>query len=130
MQIDRIDHLVITVADIQHTCRFYSSLLNMQVEEFDGQRVALRFGNQKINLHKAGKEIVPKAANPTVGSGDMCFITTTSMAKVMKRLQQYGTEIIEGPTERSGAYGPILSVYFRDPDGNLLEVANSLSTSS
>lgn len=126
MKIDRLDHLVLTVRSIEVTCDFYSRVLGMQVVTFGGNRKALQFGRQKINLHERGKEFDPKAANPTPGSGDLCFITEVPLPQVMDHLQSCGVEIIEDPVRRTGAVGPIESIYLRDPDGNLIEVSNSL----
>ncbi|MBI4736780.1 MAG: VOC family protein [candidate division NC10 bacterium] len=124
MQIERIDHLVLTVQDIAVTCDFYSRVLGMQVVTFGEGRKALQFGRQKINLHERGKEFNPKAANPTPGSGDLCFITEIPLPQVMDHIRSCGVEILEGPVRRTGAVGPIESVYMRDPDGNLFEVSN------
>jgi catechol 2,3-dioxygenase-like lactoylglutathione lyase family enzyme len=123
MNIDRIDHIVLTVASIDITCDFYSRVLGMRVERFGGGRVALRFGDQKINLHQVGNEFEPKANRATAGSGDVCFITRMSMDEVLAHLARCGVVLIEGPVSRTGALGPITSVYFRDPDLNLIEVA-------
>jgi catechol 2,3-dioxygenase-like lactoylglutathione lyase family enzyme len=98
----------------------------MDVQTFEGGRRALDFGRQKINLHQAGHEFEPKAAAPAPGCLDVCFITTTPIAEVIAHLVREGVAILEGPVERTGAQGPLLSVYFLDPDGNLIEVANSL----
>jgi len=122
--IDRLDHLVLTVADIDATCDFYGRVLGMERVTFAGGRTALSFGRQKINLHPAGNEYDPKAATPLPGSGDLCFITETPLDDVIRHLGDCGVEIIEGPATKTGATGPILSVYFRDPDGNLIEVSN------
>ncbi|MBI4840454.1 MAG: VOC family protein [candidate division NC10 bacterium] len=124
MQIERNDHLVLTVQDIAVTCDFYSRVLGMQVVTFGEGRKALQFGRQKINLHERGKEFNPKAANPTPGSGDLCFITEIPLPQVMDHIRSCGVEILEGPVRRTGAVGPIESVYMRDPDGNLVEVSN------
>ena len=124
MQISRIDHIVLTVADIAATCEFYSRALNMQVLTFGAGRIALSFGQQKINLHQAGKEFEPKAMRPTPGSADICLITETPISQVMLHLQACGVDLLEGPVRRTGATGPLLSVYFRDPDSNLIEVSN------
>ncbi len=121
---ERIDHFVLTVRDIAVTCDFYSRVLGMFTEEFEGGRKALRFGEQKINLHQAGKEFEPKAREPVLGSADFCLITDFPLECVMRHLASCGVEIIEGPVERTGAIRQINSVYFRDPDGNLVEVAN------
>jgi len=124
MKIDRLDHLVLTVKNIAATCEFYSNVLGMEVVAFGEGRKALAFGTQKINLHESGKEFEPKAQYPTPGSADLCFITSTPLAKVIEHLHHCSVEIVEGPVKRTGAVGPILSVYFRDPDMNLIEVSN------
>src|SRR5579883_2147132 len=124
MQIDALDHLVLTVRDIQATCAFYERVLGMQVVTFAGERKALQFGRQKINLHQQGKEFEPKAQHPTPGSADLCFLTSTPLEQVIAHLQACDIPILQGPVERTGATRPLLSVYFRDPDGNLLEVSN------
>lgn len=124
MLIDRLDHLVLTVTDIIETCDFYSRVLGMKVVTFGADRKALTYGSQKINLHQQGKEFEPKATDPTPGSADLCFITDTPMNEVIMHLQQCNITILEGPVRRTGATGPIMSVYFRDPDGNLLEISN------
>jgi catechol 2,3-dioxygenase-like lactoylglutathione lyase family enzyme len=124
MHIDRIDHLVLTVRDIDATCAFYARVLGMQVVTFGAGRTALAFGTQKINLHQAGREFEPKALHPTPGSSDLCLITDVPPAEVIAHLQSCGVAIEEGPVRRSGALGPIESVYCRDPDGNLIEIAN------
>lgn len=123
--IDRLDHLVLTVRDVEATCRFYERVLGMERVTFSG-RVALAFGGQKINLHQAGREFEPKAARPVAGSGDFCLITKTPLEEVMRHLAAWCVPVEEGPVPRTGATGPIRSVYFRDPDGNLVEVANYL----
>ncbi|KZS53196.1 VOC family virulence protein [Rhizobium anhuiense] len=127
IRIDRLDHLVLTVADIAVTCDFYARILGMSVETFAEGRKALKFGRQKINLHQAGREFDPKASHPTAGSGDLCFIAETTLADVITHLQASGVAIEEGPVERTGATGRLRSVYFRDPDGNLLEVSNLIA---
>ena len=121
---DRIDHLVLTVRNIETTCAFYSNVLGMEVVTFENGRKALSFGSQKINLHEAGKEFEPKASRPTPGSADLCFTTTTPIDEVVKRLELSKTRILEGPVKRTGALGQMTSVYFRDPDLNLIEVSN------
>ena len=120
----RLDHLVLTVADIPRTVAFYQRVLGMEPQTFGAGRVALRFGEQKINLHQAGRELEPKATLPTPGSADLCFLTETPLSALTAHLEQCAVEITEGPVPRTGATGPILSLYFRDPDGNLIEVAN------
>lgn len=124
MQIDRLDHFVLTVADVQATCDFYSRVLCMEVVMFGAGRKALVFGSQKINLHEKGREFEPKAANPTPGSADICLIAQTKLHDVIEHLQGCGVPVLEGPVTRTGARGPIISVYFRDPDLNLIEVSN------
>jgi catechol 2,3-dioxygenase-like lactoylglutathione lyase family enzyme len=124
MQIDRLDHLVLTVADIETTCAFYNRALGMQVITFGENRKALQFGQQKINLHQYRHEFEPKAAYPTPGSADLCFITTVPLETVILHLESIGVSLIEGPVARVGAVGLINSIYVRDPDGNLIEVSN------
>jgi len=123
VQIDRLDHLVLTVRDVEATCEFYARVLHMEPVTFGGGRRALSFGQQKLNLHPVTVQISPRASQPTPGSADLCFITTTPMAEVVVHLQRAGVVITEGPVRRTGATGLITSVYFRDPDGNLIEVA-------
>jgi catechol 2,3-dioxygenase-like lactoylglutathione lyase family enzyme len=123
ISIERIDHLVLTVKDINSTCDFYSRVLGMQVVPFGEGRKALSFGQQKINLHQAGRELEPKAEKPTTGSADLCFIAQVPLSDVVVHLHSRGVEIIEGPVKRDGALGAIESVYFRDPDLNLIEVS-------
>ncbi len=124
IRIDHLDHLVLTVASIEESCDFYARVLGMGVETFGEGRKALTFSNQKINLHRAGHEFEPKAERPIPGSADLCFISTTPLDEVIAHLQAEGVAIEEGPVRRTGATGPILSVYFRDPDQNLIEVSN------
>jgi len=124
MNIDRLDHLVLTVKDLEVTADFYVSVLGMKKEEFGTGRLALKYGTQKINLHQAGKEFEPKAQTPTPGSADLCFITKTPLDEAMDHICSKGIKIIEGPIARTGATGPIHSFYFRDPDLNLIEVSN------
>ena len=126
MRIDRIDHLVLTVASIEATCAFYVRVLGMEVVTSAGGRTALAFGRQKINLHEAGREFEPKAQAPTPGGADFCLIAEGPLDEVVGHLREQGAEIEEGPVERAGATGPIRSVYIRDPDGNLVEVAECL----
>ena len=123
MKIERLDHLVLTVRDIDAACAWYERVLGMQVETFAGNRKALRFGSQKINLHQSGREFEPKALSPTPGSGDLCFLTATPLAEVTEHLSASDVAIIEGPVRRTGAVGPIDSLYVRDPDGNLIELS-------
>jgi catechol 2,3-dioxygenase-like lactoylglutathione lyase family enzyme len=123
INIDHLDHLVLTVKSIEATCDFYHQVLRMEIVTFGNGRKALVFGSQKINLHEQGREFEPKAFQPTPGSADLCFITETPLTEVIEHLQMCGVTILDGPVERSGAVGPITSVYFRDPDLNLIEVA-------
>lgn len=127
IRIDHLDHLVLTVASIDESCDFYARVLGMGVETFGEGRKALTFGNQKINLHRAGHEFEPKADRPTPGSADLCFISGTPLDGIIAHLRAEGVAIEEGPVRRTGATGPILSVYFRDPDSNLIEVSNIVS---
>lgn len=126
MKIDSIDHIVLTVADVEAACRFYSNVLGMQVVTFGEGRKALAFGAQKINLHQRGREFEPKAQHPTPGSGDLCLITSLPLPEVIEHLKACAVAILDGPVRRTGAVGPLLSVYFRDPDLNLIEVSNRL----
>ena len=123
MKIDHIDHLVLTVEDIRASCEFYTSVLGMEEINFGSGRKAVAFGDQKINFHQVGQELEPKALRPTPGAGDLCFTTTRSMPDIIAHLQTCGVEIIEGPVNRTGASGSMTSVYIRDPDQNLIEVA-------
>ena len=124
MDIDRIDHIVMTVKSIDATCAFYERVLGMQRGTFAGGRYALAFGRQKINLHESGREFEPKAHVAAPGTLDVCLITTTPLADVIEHLARCDVAIIEGPVSKTGASGPIRSVYFRDPDDNLIEVSN------
>lgn len=124
MKIDSLDHLVLTVKDIDVTASFYSKVLGMDIITFGGTRKALSFGTQKINLHQHRKEFEPKAQLPTPGSADLCFITSVQLPEVISHLNSCNVAVIEGPVQRTGATGPILSIYFRDPDMNLIEVSN------
>lgn len=124
--IDRIDHVVLTVRSIAATCAFYQRVLGMETVTFAGGRTALAFGRQKFNLHEAGHEFEPKAETPTPGSADFCLITNVRLADVVAHLEREHVTIIQGPVERTGAIGRLLSVYFRDPDRNLVEVSNYL----
>ncbi len=123
MEIDRIDHLVLTVQDIAATCDFYGRVLGMETVEFGAGRRALAFGAQKINLHQSGKELEPKAGKPTPGSADLCFILKGTLEEAGAHLKSRGVLVLEGPVERTGARGKIRSLYFRDPDLNLVEVS-------
>ncbi|MGB4947825.1 MAG: VOC family protein [Candidatus Competibacter denitrificans] len=124
MKIDSLDHLVLTVKDINTTASFYSKVLGMDIITFGGGRKTLSFGAQKINLHQHKKEFEPKAQQPTPGSADLCFLTSAPLPEVVSHLTSCNVTVIEGPIQRTGATGAILSVYFRDPDMNLIEVSN------
>lgn len=124
MRVDRLDHLVLTVADLDRTVDFYQRVLGMTAITFKGGRRALTFGAAKINLHEAGHEFEPKAARPGPGTADLCFIVDEPLADVQEELVAQGIEIEEGPVERTGATGPIRSLYIRDPDQNLIELSN------
>ena len=123
MRIDRLDHLVLTVSDIEATVEFYTRVLGMKAVTFGAGRTALVFGNSKINLHQVGQEFDPKAHRPTPGSADLCLITTDPLGQATEELAVHHVLIEEGPVERTGATGPIRSIYFRDPDRNLIEVS-------
>lgn len=127
MRIDSLDHLVLTVADLDATLTFYTGVLGMSAESFhpaDGTvRTALKFGTQKINLHVKGAEFAPKAAHPTPGSADLCFLTQTPLKDWQRHLSDHNIAVEQGPVKRTGATGPILSLYVRDPDGNLIEIS-------
>lgn len=124
MKIESIDHVVLTVKDVEKTCEFYSKVMGMQVVTFGEGRKALSFGTQKVNLQKLGRESTLIADKPTSGSGDVCFVTSTSINDVVAHLNACGVKLIGGPVERSGARGLMMSVYFRDPDMNLIEVSH------
>jgi catechol 2,3-dioxygenase-like lactoylglutathione lyase family enzyme len=125
--IDRLDHLVLTVTNLQKTIEFYEKVLGMKVVRFGGGRYALQFGRQKINLHEQGREFEPKAHTPYPGSADLCFITSTPLDDVIRHLENCEVPIEEGPVDRTGAIGNIRSVYVRDPDRNLIEISNYVS---
>ncbi|WP_373960532.1 VOC family protein [Vibrio gigantis] len=124
MEISHLDHLVLTVKDIEVTVDFYQRILGMKPIQFGEGRLALSFGNQKINLHQLGKEFEPKAKRVQAGSADLCFVTNTPIVEVVEHIQAQGVVVEEGPVTRTGAMGKIVSVYIRDPDGNLIEVSN------
>lgn len=126
MHIQSLDHLVLTVADVDVSCAFYTRVMGMTEVVFGQGRKALAFGAQKINLHQHRHEFEPKAQTPTPGSADLCFLTDTPLDQVQAHLRACGVTVLEGPVRRTGATGPILSVYFRDPDLNLIEVSNPL----
>jgi catechol 2,3-dioxygenase-like lactoylglutathione lyase family enzyme len=122
--IDRIDHFVLTVRDLADTAAFYERVLGMRLVTFGAGRKALAFGRQKINLHEAGREFEPKARAPLPGSGDFCLITERPLEEVARHLAACGVAIEEGPVAKTGATGPLRSLYIRDPDGNLVEISN------
>jgi catechol 2,3-dioxygenase-like lactoylglutathione lyase family enzyme len=124
MIIDRVDHIVLTAFDLQRTLDFYTRVMGMEAITFSGGRRGLAFGRQKINLHQAGSEFEPKALKALPGTLDLCFITTTPLEEVIETLKAEGVAIALGPVPKTGALGPMTSVYFRDPDGNLIEVSN------
>ncbi|MCC6380077.1 MAG: VOC family protein [Burkholderiales bacterium] len=124
MEVASVDHFVLTVGDVDATVAFYQRALGMRAVTFAGGRRALGFGAQKINLHPAGREFAPHARNPARGAGDFCLLTDVPLDAVAAHLRETGVTIEEGPVARTGATGPIRSVYFRDPDGNLVEVSN------
>lgn len=123
--LEQLDHVVLTVANIHATTDFYAEVLGMEIVTFNG-RTALKFGDQKINLNQRGHEFEPKAARPTPGSTDFCFITLTPLEEVVEYLKLLKIHIEEGPVERIGAVGKLVSVYIRDPDQNLIEISNYL----
>lgn len=127
MHVDSLDHLVLTVADLEATLAFYTNVLGMSAESFhpeDGTiRTALKFGNQKINLHVRGAEFEPKADHSAPGSADLCFLTQTPLADWQRHLSNHNITVEQGPVKHTGATGPILSLYVRDPDGNLIEIS-------
>lgn len=126
-KIKQLDHLVLTVRDLEKTIWFYTQGLGMTEFTFSDGRKALHFGEQKINLHEAGKEFEPKSQYPTPGSADLCFITETPLVEVVIHLEQLGFRILEGPVSRTGAKYKLESIYIRDPDLNLIEISNELS---
>ena len=124
--IDRVDHIVLTTRDKDACIRFYTEVLGMKLEKFrtpTEERLALQFGAQKINLHEWGREFTPRAHVAVPGSLDLCFIASTSLEDVIQKLQKNNVPILEGPVAKSGAKGPIRSVYVRDPDLNLVEIS-------
>jgi catechol 2,3-dioxygenase-like lactoylglutathione lyase family enzyme len=127
MRIERLDHLVLTVADEDATISFYARLLGMRPITFDGDRRALGFGDSKINLHAAGEELDPRAVRPTPGSADLCLVTIDRIGDVVAELTERGVTIEHGPVPQTEALGPMTSVYFRDPDANLIEISSYIS---
>lgn len=124
MRVDRLDHLVLTVADLDATIEFYVGVLGMAHTVFADGRHALTFGPSKINLHQSGHEFEPKALHPEPGSADLCFVVDEPIDELFEILTSAGVPITEGPVDRTGATGPIRSVYVRDPDQNLIELSN------
>lgn len=123
LKLQRFDHVVLTVKDLEVTVDFYTRVLGMRVSASAGGPLAVKFGDQKINLHELGSEFQPNARRAVPGTGDLCFITEQPIEEVVRHLEECEVDIVEGPVGRVGALGPMTSVYFRDPDGNLLEVA-------
>jgi catechol 2,3-dioxygenase-like lactoylglutathione lyase family enzyme len=128
VRIDRLDHLVLTVDDVDRTIAFYAGVLGMTETTFGSGRKALSFGSSKINLHQRGREHEPKALTPTPGSADLCLIVEEPLDVVVAELTAAGVAIEEGPVERTGALGPITSIYVRDPDANLIELSTNLES--
>ncbi len=126
IKISQLDHLVLTVKSIEVTCEFYSRVLGMETISFGDNRKALKFGNQKFNLHEVGKEFEPKAHKPCSGAIDLCLISNTPLDNIISHLKHHNILIEEGPIERTGATGKLLSVYIRDPDKNLIEISNKV----
>jgi catechol 2,3-dioxygenase-like lactoylglutathione lyase family enzyme len=126
VRVNHLDHLVLTVADIGKTTDFYTRVLGMRAVTFGSGRSALEFGTSKINLHLAGHEFEPKAARPTPGSVDLCLIVEDSPEEILAQLRAVGVPVEEGPVDRTGATGPIRSIYLRDPDANLIELSSYL----
>jgi len=124
MKVERIDHVVITVADVERTLSFYQRVLGMTAVTFGEGRRALAFGDQKLNLHQAGREFEPKARRPTAGAVDICFTTSVPLHEVAAHLRAQSVAIELGPVDKIGARHALRSLYFRDPDGNLVEVSN------
>jgi catechol 2,3-dioxygenase-like lactoylglutathione lyase family enzyme len=127
MKINSIDHVVFTVKDINAICEFYTKVLGMEIVTFGEGRKALAFGSQKINLQQLGRESTLIADKPTPGSADICFVTSVPVSEVIAHLNSCGVRVVGGPVERNGARGMMMSVYFRDPDMNLVEVSNYAS---
>jgi catechol 2,3-dioxygenase-like lactoylglutathione lyase family enzyme len=126
--IDHIDHIVLTTRDLEACIRFYTEVLGMKLERFSEKRLSLNFGAQKINLHEWGKEFEPRAHVAVPGSLDLCFIASVPLQKVMEKLKAMHIEILEGPVAKTGAMGPMQSVYVRDPDLNLVEISEYRSS--
>jgi catechol 2,3-dioxygenase-like lactoylglutathione lyase family enzyme len=129
MNLEKIDHLVLTVADVERSCHFYCDVLGMGRVMFGENRTALHFGDYKINLHPIDWDYYLKAGKPSAGSADLCFIVGEDVRALITSFQGLGVEVIEGPIERTGAIGDLVSIYVRDPDGNLIELANQTKDS-
>ncbi len=125
--LERLDHLVLTVRDVEASCRFYQAALGMRRERFGAGRVALHFGRQKINLHPYPSPVEIVAQDPRPGTADLCFVTETPIEAAAAHLESLGIDIELGPVERKGAQGTLKSIYCRDPDGNLIEIANTVT---
>ena len=128
MELESIDHLVLTVADLDATIAFYTEVLGMHEITFAGGRKGLAFGDNKINLHVHGHDFEPHARAPTPGSADFCLLTETPLRDVMRHLAERGVDLVAGPVDKVGAVRPLRSVYIRDPDGNLVELANEVGS--
>ncbi len=132
MKLEKIDHVVITVKDLNKTIDFYTNILGMKLEKFSSSlknnqiRYAVCFGSQKINIHEEKKPLKPNALKPSSGSMDICFISQNKINDWMHHLEKKGINIEIGPEQKTGALGPILSIYIRDPDFNLIEISNQL----
>jgi catechol 2,3-dioxygenase-like lactoylglutathione lyase family enzyme len=126
MRVSSLDHLVLTVADVERAVAFYERVLGMEPLAYEGGRRALRFGSQKLNLHELGREPAPRAAHATAGSADLCFLLEGTLERALAHLDAEGVPVEHGPVVRPGARGPMRSAYFRDPDGNLIEVSQPL----
>jgi catechol 2,3-dioxygenase-like lactoylglutathione lyase family enzyme len=126
VSISRLDHIVLTVSDVESTCTFYTTVLGMERVTFGQGRTAVTFGSQKINLHQQDQDFEPKALNPVPGSADLCLITETPVTVAVAWLAKWGVTVEEGPVYRTGSRGNLLSLYFRDPDGNLIELSNEV----
>ena len=124
MKVEQLDHLVLPVSDIERIAHFYTTHLGMEKRTFGEGRVALHFGDQKINLHPAGWDYEPKAKVSVAGTADLCFLVSEPVESLQADLIEGEIEVIEGPVERTGASGRLLSIYIRDPDGNLIELSN------
>jgi len=130
MQVRGIDHFVLVVKDAERTCAFYSRALGMKPEQMPNGRWALHFGTQKINLQQVGRDVDPLARKPTPGAADFCLLTDVPIDEVVAHLKACGVGIFDGPAARIGAQGPLLSVYFYDPDDNMVEISNLIPGSA